>query len=592
MSTVAGTTRFVGTSVPRREDRALLTGQGRFIDNLTLPGTVYMAVVRSPYPRARIRGVSLDPARAAEGVVAAYSGADLAEDWKGSLPCAWPVTEDIKMPPHYPLATDEARFQGDGVAVVIADSRGRGERRGGAGRGRLRAARGRRRGREGACRRCAARPLRPGHERVLRLDARDRRLRRRARGCRRDRDAALLPASPDPERDRAARRARAGRPDRRADALVGHAGTAHPALRPAARAGHPGGEDPRDRTRRRRRLRLQAERLCGGGARRDARPPAGPAGEVDRGALRERRRHDPRARRRHRVHLRGDEGRHDHVRQGRGEGGDGRVSAAGHAWHPTARRVDLQRRLRDPQLQRSVHRRVHERDADRRVPRGRTPGSDVRDRADDGSAGGRARHGPHRVAPQELHQGVPGHACVRPHRRLRELRRGARQAARAPRSRHDPHRAGRPPRTRRHRSSSASGSRPTTRCAGSRPRASSARSATRWEAGTAPPIRFQPLGSVQVVTGTSPHGQGHETSWAQIAADALGVDVDDVEVLHGDTAVSQLGMDTYGSRSLAVGGIALCARERESRRRRRERSSRTSSKSPARTSSSPTAASR
>ena len=122
MSTVAAT-RFVGTSVPRREDRALLTGQGRFIDNLTLPGTAYMAVVRSPYPRARIRGVSLDPARAAEGVVAAYSGADLAEDWKGSLPCAWPVTEDIKMPPHYPLATDEARFQGDGVAVVIADSR-------------------------------------------------------------------------------------------------------------------------------------------------------------------------------------------------------------------------------------------------------------------------------------------------------------------------------------------------------------------------------------------------------------------------------------------------------------------------------------
>ena len=75
-----------------------------------------------------------------------------------------------------------------------------------------------------------------------------------------------------------------------------------------------------------------------------------------------------------------------------------------------------------------------------------------------------------------------------------------------------------------------------------------------WDSAT---IRFQPLGSVQVITGTSPHGQGHETAWAQIAADLLGVDVDEVEVLHGDTAVSQLGMDTYGSRSLAVGGIAL-----------------------------------
>jgi carbon-monoxide dehydrogenase large subunit len=75
-----------------------------------------------------------------------------------------------------------------------------------------------------------------------------------------------------------------------------------------------------------------------------------------------------------------------------------------------------------------------------------------------------------------------------------------------------------------------------------------------WDSAT---IRFQPLGSVQVVTGTSPHGQAHETTWAQIVADQLGVHVDDVEVLHGDTAVSQLGMDTYGSRSLTVGGIAL-----------------------------------
>jgi carbon-monoxide dehydrogenase large subunit len=75
-----------------------------------------------------------------------------------------------------------------------------------------------------------------------------------------------------------------------------------------------------------------------------------------------------------------------------------------------------------------------------------------------------------------------------------------------------------------------------------------------WDSAT---IRFQPLGSVQVVTGTSPHGQSHETTWAQIVADELGVSPDDVEVLHGDTAVSQLGMDTYGSRSLAVGGIAL-----------------------------------
>jgi carbon-monoxide dehydrogenase large subunit len=75
-----------------------------------------------------------------------------------------------------------------------------------------------------------------------------------------------------------------------------------------------------------------------------------------------------------------------------------------------------------------------------------------------------------------------------------------------------------------------------------------------WESAS---IRMLPTGKVEVVTGTSPHGQGHETSWGQIVADRLGVPFDDVEVLHGDTAVSPKGLDTYGSRSLVVGGIAV-----------------------------------
>ena len=75
-----------------------------------------------------------------------------------------------------------------------------------------------------------------------------------------------------------------------------------------------------------------------------------------------------------------------------------------------------------------------------------------------------------------------------------------------------------------------------------------------WEAAN---VRFTSAGTVEVVTGTSPHGQGHETSWSQIAADAFGVSPDDVEVLHGDTAVAPMGRDTYGSRSLSVGGVAL-----------------------------------
>ncbi|PKK12768.1 xanthine dehydrogenase family protein molybdopterin-binding subunit [Thermomonospora sp. CIF 1] len=70
-------------------------------------------------------------------------------------------------------------------------------------------------------------------------------------------------------------------------------------------------------------------------------------------------------------------------------------------------------------------------------------------------------------------------------------------------------------------------------------------------------VRVLPSGKVEVVTGSSAHGQGHETAWAQITADRLGVPFEDVRVLHGDTSVSPKGMDTYGSRSLAVGGIAL-----------------------------------
>jgi carbon-monoxide dehydrogenase large subunit len=123
MTAVETAPKVMGTAVKRKEDASLLRGRGTYVENLTLPGTVYMVVVRSPYPRARIKAVNLDAARAAEGVLAAYAGADLAEEWAGGLPCAWPVTEDIKMPPHFPLATDEARYQGDPVAVVVAESR-------------------------------------------------------------------------------------------------------------------------------------------------------------------------------------------------------------------------------------------------------------------------------------------------------------------------------------------------------------------------------------------------------------------------------------------------------------------------------------
>jgi aerobic carbon-monoxide dehydrogenase large subunit len=75
-----------------------------------------------------------------------------------------------------------------------------------------------------------------------------------------------------------------------------------------------------------------------------------------------------------------------------------------------------------------------------------------------------------------------------------------------------------------------------------------------WESAT---VKIEPTGKVTVLTGTSPHGQGQETSFAQIAADELGVPMDDIIVLHGDTSIVQYGIGTFGSRNTAVGGPAL-----------------------------------
>jgi len=75
-----------------------------------------------------------------------------------------------------------------------------------------------------------------------------------------------------------------------------------------------------------------------------------------------------------------------------------------------------------------------------------------------------------------------------------------------------------------------------------------------WESAT---VRIEPTGKVTVMTGASPHGQGQETSFAQIAADELGVDLNDVTVIHGDTAIVQYGIGTFGSRATAVGGTAV-----------------------------------
>ena len=117
-----GPEREVGKARARKEDARLITGQTNWTDNLTLPGMVYVAFVRSPYAHARIASVDLSAAREVPGVFAAYSGADFAAE-QGSLPCAWPVTVDIVIPDHPSMAVDTVRYGGEIVACVVARDR-------------------------------------------------------------------------------------------------------------------------------------------------------------------------------------------------------------------------------------------------------------------------------------------------------------------------------------------------------------------------------------------------------------------------------------------------------------------------------------
>ena len=119
--------RIVGAPVERKEDKKLLQGQAQWVDNMRVPGMVYLGVVRSPYAHARIKSVDVKPALAHSDVVAAWSGADIDEEWAGSLPCAWIPTEDTNAPEHKPVAVDKARYVGDAVAVIAATSRGAAE---------------------------------------------------------------------------------------------------------------------------------------------------------------------------------------------------------------------------------------------------------------------------------------------------------------------------------------------------------------------------------------------------------------------------------------------------------------------------------
>ena len=111
-----------GTSVPRREDPRFLTGRGNYVDDVRLPRTVHMTVVRSPWAHASIRSIDIAAARSAPGVVGVWTGADLTGRM-GGVPCAWQVPGcDLKVPAHPALAAERVRYAGDGVAIVVAET--------------------------------------------------------------------------------------------------------------------------------------------------------------------------------------------------------------------------------------------------------------------------------------------------------------------------------------------------------------------------------------------------------------------------------------------------------------------------------------
>jgi carbon-monoxide dehydrogenase large subunit len=557
MATTITTGRVVGTAVPRKEDRKLVTGDGQFIDNINLPGQLWLSIVRSPYAHARIGNVDLAAAKKAPGVVAAFSGSELAPEWAGSLPCAWPVTEDIKMPPHYPLAFDKARHVGDGVAVIVAETRA-------------------------AAKDAAelvdveyeplavvadvAKALDPGaplvHDDldsnecyVWNLDAGDvdAAFAEAAATVKRSyRQQRLIPVAMEPRGALAQELSGTGE-------LTLWSSTQIPHILRLTLAGVIGTPEAR--------LRVIAPDVGGGfGSKLDVY-----AEEALCLAL---------ARRLHRPVKWIEERSENFTSTIHGRDVLQEIELAANAeGKVTAVRVRLVSAMGAylqlvtpgiPLLGAWVYAGcydipaysfqctgvfTHTTPTDAYRGAGRPEATYAIERAMDALAGElgldpielRRRNFitdfPATIASGLTIDAGDYHASL--DLALERLDLDALRAEQDERRRRgDVRQLG-------------IGFSTYVEMCGLAP--SGILGAIRYVAGgwDAATIRCLPSGTVQVLTGTSPHGQGHETAWSQIVADELGYEVDEIEVLHGDTTVSPLGMDTYGSRSLAVGGIAL-----------------------------------
>jgi carbon-monoxide dehydrogenase large subunit len=117
---------LIGARIQRKEDYRFLTGAGQYTDDVTLPGQTHAAFVRSPHAHAKIKSINTAKAKAAKGVLAVYTGDDVANAKLGGLPCGWLITDvngqPMKEPPHPILAQGKVRYVGDQVALVVAET--------------------------------------------------------------------------------------------------------------------------------------------------------------------------------------------------------------------------------------------------------------------------------------------------------------------------------------------------------------------------------------------------------------------------------------------------------------------------------------
>ena len=120
-------TNIIGQAVKRVEDKRFITGKGRYTDDIVLPGMLHAQIIRSHYAHARIVSIDLSEAKGMEGVTAIFTGKDIAEAGINGVPCGWQVDfkngDTMKEPPHPLLVADKTRYMGDAVAVVIAKSK-------------------------------------------------------------------------------------------------------------------------------------------------------------------------------------------------------------------------------------------------------------------------------------------------------------------------------------------------------------------------------------------------------------------------------------------------------------------------------------